>query len=133
MLGFRDDVPHILAASDIVVAPTRYEAYGLGVHEALCRGIPALVTETAGVAEQYPTRLGQFLLRPSVTPADLAQSLRAWRATREDCRESVAELSNRLRMRTWSHMAADVVTLTREAFALARASSDRTHREFTTT
>ncbi|MBE9010109.1 glycosyltransferase family 4 protein, partial [Pseudanabaenaceae cyanobacterium LEGE 13415] len=32
-LGFRSDVPDLLRASDCLIAPTRYEAYGLGVHE----------------------------------------------------------------------------------------------------
>ena len=37
--------------------PARYEAYGLAVHEALCRGLPALVSASAGVAERYPADL----------------------------------------------------------------------------
>ncbi len=61
-LGFRNDVPKVLAACDALVAPTRYEAYGAGVHEALCCGLPALVTATAGVAERYPTALRPLLL-----------------------------------------------------------------------
>jgi len=36
-LGFRNDVRKILAASDLLVSPARYEAYGLNVHESLCR------------------------------------------------------------------------------------------------
>ena len=38
--GFRTDVPQILAALDALVHPARYEAYGLSVREALCRGVP---------------------------------------------------------------------------------------------
>jgi glycosyltransferase involved in cell wall biosynthesis len=61
-MGFRADVPELLRAADVLVAPTRYEAYGLGVHEALCCGLPAIVTRSAGVAEQYPPELGSQLL-----------------------------------------------------------------------
>ena len=53
-LGFREDVPKILAAVDAIVHPARYEAYGLSVHEAICRGVPAVVSRSAGVAELYP-------------------------------------------------------------------------------
>ena len=53
-LGFRTDVPCILAAADLMVHPARYEAYGLGVHEALCRGLPAIVSAAAGVTERIP-------------------------------------------------------------------------------
>ena len=42
-LGFRSNVSAALAACDAVAHPTRYDAYGLGVHEALCRGLPAIV------------------------------------------------------------------------------------------
>ena len=43
-LGFRSDVASVLAAADVLVHPARYEPYGLGVHEAICRGVPAIVT-----------------------------------------------------------------------------------------
>ena len=56
-LGFRDDVSTVLAAADVLVHPARYEAYGLGVHEAICRGLPAIVSAAAGVAELYPAGL----------------------------------------------------------------------------
>src|SRR5262249_41050288 len=49
-LGFRSDVPELLRACDALVSPTRYEAYGLVVHEALCAGVPALVSAASGVA-----------------------------------------------------------------------------------
>src|SRR5262249_56896294 len=61
-LGFRRDVPDMLRAVDALVAPTRYEAYGLGVHEALCCGLPAFVTATAGVAQRFPPELADLLL-----------------------------------------------------------------------
>ena len=54
-------MPTVFAACDLLIHPARYEAYGLAVHEALCRGLPALVSATAGVAERYPEDLGQLL------------------------------------------------------------------------
>jgi glycosyltransferase involved in cell wall biosynthesis len=62
LLGYREDVATILAASDLLASPTRYEAYGLNVHEAICRGVPALVSRSAGVAERYPPELRSWLL-----------------------------------------------------------------------
>ena len=59
-LGFRNDVPRLVRAADMLVAPTRYEAYGLGVHEALCCGLPAVVSADAGVAERYPAELADL-------------------------------------------------------------------------
>src|SRR5207253_1945370 len=51
-LGFRADVREVLFACDGIVAPTRYEAYGLAVQEAICTGLPAIVSRAAGVAER---------------------------------------------------------------------------------
>src|SRR2546428_102724 len=61
-LGFRTDVPDLLRAADVLIAPSRYEPYGLTVHEALCCGLPALVSAAAGVAERYPAELSDLLI-----------------------------------------------------------------------
>jgi glycosyltransferase involved in cell wall biosynthesis len=108
-LGFRSDVPAILAASDLLVSPTRYEAYGLNVQEALCCGLPALVSASAGVAERYPSELHGLLLPNPDDAFDLATRLRAWRGARDDYRARVAPLSQELRARSWDHCAADIV------------------------
>lgn len=110
-MGFRDDVPTILAACDALVAPTRYEAYGQGVHEALCCGLPALVTRTAGVAERYPIELQGLLIPDPENVDDLVEQLRAWRNCAQNYRMAVASLSQKLRKHTWNHMAAQIVKL----------------------
>jgi glycosyltransferase involved in cell wall biosynthesis len=108
-LGFRADVPRILAACDLLVSPARYEAYGLNVHEALCRGLPALVAAGAGVAERYPPGLSGLLLPDPEDAADLAARLRAWRDAAHAWRAAVAPLGAALRERGWDRCAAEVV------------------------
>lgn len=110
-LGFRRDVSTVLTACDALVGPARYEAYGLGVQEALCCGLPALVTRTAGVAERYPPELHDLLIPDPDDAADLAKRLRDWRARAETYRAAVASLSQRLRAHTWDHMAAQIVDI----------------------
>jgi glycosyltransferase involved in cell wall biosynthesis len=110
-LGFRSDVPAILAACDLLVSPTRYEAYGLNVHEALCCGLPALVSATAGVAERYPPELHELLLPDPDDATDLAARLLAWRSARDAYRASVAPLGQALRARTWDQCAEEIVAL----------------------
>src|SRR5207244_10639551 len=56
-LGFRDNVPELLPAFDLLVSPTRYEPYGVAAQEALCRGLPVLISATAGIAERYSSDL----------------------------------------------------------------------------
>lgn len=108
-LGFRTDVPLILAASDLLVHPARYEAYGLGVHEAICRGIPALVSANAGVAETYPEDLHDLLLRDVENVDELCETLRWWRADAPAIAARVRRFSDHLRARSWDDMAAEIV------------------------
>jgi glycosyltransferase involved in cell wall biosynthesis len=105
VLGVRRDVPELLRGCDLLVSPTRYEAYGLNVHEALCCGLPALVSASAGVAERYPAELSGLLLPDPDDPADLAERLRAWRAGRPALAPALSAFSDRLRATTWDDMA----------------------------
>jgi glycosyltransferase involved in cell wall biosynthesis len=51
LIGRRDDVPRLLAAADVVVLPSRWEAYPLIAMEALRAGIPLVATAVGGVPE----------------------------------------------------------------------------------
>jgi glycosyltransferase involved in cell wall biosynthesis len=109
-LGFRRDVPDLLKACDALVAPTRYEAYGLGVHEAICCGLPAFVTRTAGVAERYPPEVKDLLLINLDSPGELVDRLRAWRQAPERLQAPLQQWSKTLRAYTWEHMAQRMVS-----------------------
>jgi glycosyltransferase involved in cell wall biosynthesis len=111
LLGFRTDVPQLLAASDLLVHPARYEAYGLGVHEAICRGIPAMVAADAGVAERYPPDLHELLLQDVEDADELCARLRRWRAELDAIAARVRPFADRLRARSWDDMAAEIVGL----------------------
>ena len=123
-LGFRRDVPDILAAADALVHPARYEAYGLAVREALCRGIPAIVSRSAGVAEEYPPPLSDLLLDSPDDAVELAGRLQRWRRHRTSLADAVRPVADVLRRRTWDHMAADIVAAVEER---TRSIPQRTH------
>jgi glycosyltransferase involved in cell wall biosynthesis len=110
-LGFRSDVPALLRACDAMIAPTRYEAYGLGIHEALCCGLPAFVSSDAGVAERYPTELRDLLLPDPEDVNALVQRLRTWRDNVYYWRERVLPFSRELRRYTWNDMSRDIVVV----------------------
>ncbi|WP_394848553.1 glycosyltransferase family 4 protein [Pendulispora brunnea] len=115
-LGFRNDVPRVLSACDALVAPTRYEPYGLAVHEALCCELPAIVTRASGVAERYPESLSSLLLEDPDSADELARALRRWRDDMPNLRARVrSELAPVLRGRTWDDMARDMVAFMDEA------------------
>ena len=117
-LGFRRDVPAVLAACDAFVAPARYESYGMAVLEALCMGIPALVSRDAGVAERYPPELSALLIDHPENPEEVSGGLRNWYQHREEFAAQVRELSAGLRAHTWGKMA-------EEFMQAARSESNR--------
>ncbi|MDQ6938356.1 MAG: glycosyltransferase, partial [Actinomycetota bacterium] len=49
LLGRRDDVPDLLAAADLVVLPSRWEARPLAVQEAMQLGRAVVATDVGGV------------------------------------------------------------------------------------
>jgi glycosyltransferase involved in cell wall biosynthesis len=108
-MGFRRDVPSILRAADCLVAPTRYEAYGLGVHEALCCGLPAITTATAGVAERYSAPLQDLLLPDANDIEALVLRLSNWQQHYAHYRQQAIDLSEVLRRHTWDDMARDIL------------------------
>lgn len=114
-LGFTPHVREVLAAGDLLVSPVRYEAYGLNVHEALCRGLAVMVTETAGVVERFDSTMSPALLPQGVTADALADRLRAWRADVEGWRARGAATAARLRGRSWTAMAAELIAVVQES------------------
>lgn len=108
-LGFRQDVPNLLQAADGMVAPTRYEAYGLGVQEAICCGLPAIVSADAGVAERYPLNLRSLLLNNPDDIQALTDVLWLWRRNISQYRELIQPLTQTLRSQTWDIMSSQIL------------------------
>ena len=111
LLGFTEQVKSVLAAADLLVSPVRYESYGLNVQEAICRGVPAMVSASAGVAEQYDAGFAPLLLPNPDDAGDLMQRLLAWRSNREQWRARFQPFGDRLRSRSWRDTAADFVSI----------------------
>jgi glycosyltransferase involved in cell wall biosynthesis len=123
-LGFRKDISDIMRACDALVAPTRYEAFGLAVQEALCCGLAAMVSRDSGVAERYPADLADLLLPNPDDVDDLVNRLVRWRADLSSYRRRIVSLSERLRQHTWDHMAREMLT-TMEAYPICSGDSVR--------
>jgi glycosyltransferase involved in cell wall biosynthesis len=111
LLGFTDQVKSVLAAADLLVSPVRYESYGLNVQEAICRGVPAMVSASAGVAEQYDSGCAPLLIPDPEEAGDLVQRLLLWRSNREHWRARFQPFGQRLRSRTWRDTAVDFVSI----------------------
>ena len=73
-LGFQADIRPWLAAVDVVVAPSRREAWGMTVFEALCAGTPVVATRVGGLPALC-RHAPHALLIPPETPAALVDAL----------------------------------------------------------
>ncbi len=111
LLGFTERVKSVLAAADMLISPVRYESYGLNVQEAICRGVPAMVSASAGVAEQYDPEFAPMLLPDPENVSDVVERLVAWRSNREEWRTRFQPFGDRLRSRGWRDTAADFVSI----------------------
>lgn len=50
-LGFRNDIPAVLSASDVMVTPSRWEGFCLSIAEAMAVGLPVIATKVEGPSE----------------------------------------------------------------------------------
>lgn len=77
VLGRRNDVPDLMAAADILVAPSRwYEAFSLVLAEAAACGTPAVASRIGGIPEVVLDGETGLLVHPGDRPALLAATTR---------------------------------------------------------
>jgi glycosyltransferase involved in cell wall biosynthesis len=74
-LGYREDVPAILAAADIFALPSHFEGLPMSVIEAMLTGLPVVATDVRGPREQVVCGVTGLLVPPRDVPA-LAAALR---------------------------------------------------------
>jgi glycosyltransferase involved in cell wall biosynthesis len=104
-------IARVLWGCDALVLPSRYEGYGRPVQEALCCGIPALVSRASGIAEQYPAELAELIIPNAEDLMDLAARLERWRNAAGSWRDKIRPFSAALREHTWRGMAEQIVAL----------------------
>lgn len=61
-LGFRRDVPELLARADVFLSTAKWEGFGLSVVEAMASGLPVLVPDVPGVSEVVGRSSGAGIL-----------------------------------------------------------------------
>jgi glycosyltransferase involved in cell wall biosynthesis len=63
-LGYRNDVPELLAAADVFVLPSYYEALPMSVIEAMLSGLPVVASDVRGPREQVVDNVTGLLVPP---------------------------------------------------------------------
>jgi glycosyltransferase involved in cell wall biosynthesis len=73
-LGYRHDVPRILAAADAFTLPSHFEGLPMSIIEAMMTGLPVVATDIRGPREQVVDGETGFLV-PPMTVEPLAGAL----------------------------------------------------------
>ena len=63
-LGFRDDIPELLRQIDIIVVPSKREAFGIVILEAMAAHVPVIATKVGGIPEIVDHGLTGILVPP---------------------------------------------------------------------
>jgi glycosyltransferase involved in cell wall biosynthesis len=112
---------HAYASADLVIAPSRYESYGMAVADALARGIPVVATRVGGLSEAI-SHSDRAAIIPPDDPAALSAVLRQW-CTSGAMRTALKTdaLTARLAARSWD-TTISVVSSTLRDVARARSA-----------
>lgn len=73
-LGFRNDIPQLMALSDACISSSRQEGYGMHIAEAMFSGLPAVATEDRGHREMIVNGHNGYLF-PQDDPHAFAQNV----------------------------------------------------------
>jgi len=115
-VGHRRDVAEILRISDLLIAPSRYEPYGLSIAEAVSVGLPVIATRTAGAAELLVGEMRELLLSDPPSGEELLSMMKRWRLRVAQYRGAALKASGRVRAHSWASMSASIYTFVEAAF-----------------
>ena len=104
------DLAAAYAASDLLIHPTVYDAFGLVVAEALAFGLPVIVSREAGITELLEDRRSAWLVRAS-SAEDCAEALRILSSDRRMVAEFATAAKEAASRRTWNDVAAETMEL----------------------
>ncbi|KIQ65906.1 glycosyltransferase [Kitasatospora griseola] len=103
VLGHRDDIAELLAAADLVVLSSRWEARSLVAQEAMRAGVPVVATAVGGVPELVGDAA---VLVPFADPRALGGAVRELLG--DEQRRAELAAAGRAQARTWPDEAATV-------------------------
>jgi glycosyltransferase involved in cell wall biosynthesis len=98
IMGFRKDVYELIAACDIYIQPSLSESLSRSVMEAMCLGIPCIVSDIGGLVELVEHEKSGLVVKSGdpIAIADAIEQLANNRDLRKDIAEEAAQRMKRL-------------------------------------
>lgn len=111
LLGYREDIPELMAAADVLVHPARRETTGTVILESITNGLPVIVTDLCGYAPHVAKADAGILLPEPFKPTDLAAAVAAASdpARREHWSRNGAAYGADASLTSGHHMAAEAM------------------------
>lgn len=122
-IGFRRDLPAVMRACDLLVFPSRCDAFGLVVLEAMASGLPVITALSAGASEVVGDDSGFVLQNPDDVPA-LAAHLRVFSDDADLRRRMGRAARAAAEQHTWARMAGQYLQLFKRVVAREAACAD---------
>lgn len=103
--GHVGDPVELFAAADLLIAPSREEAFGLPVLEAMACGVPVIVSAAAGVSELLTNQEDSVVLRDAENDVELAAAISAILDDRQRTDALIVAAAKRASALTWKESA----------------------------
>jgi glycosyltransferase involved in cell wall biosynthesis len=89
-------LPAVLGRASALVLPSRFEPWGVVVHEATCGGLAVITTRHVGAADDLVVHGRNGFVSSDATPDEVCSGLLWWHERDEDGRRCAAQLSMEL-------------------------------------
>src|SRR5262249_11890405 len=108
-VGFSTAPDVLIRRADLLLSPVRYEAYGLALQEAICTGVPILVSQDAGFVERFDAESEIMIVRSNAPAAEWAERIAGVLKAPGLFRERAREVASVLLQRSWADFARDFI------------------------
>ncbi len=75
LLGLRHDIPQLMAATDLLIHPARYDTTGTVILEAVVNGLPVVTTDVCGYAPHVTAAHAGVVIREPFQQSALIEAL----------------------------------------------------------